>query len=70
MHQIAHAFFEALRSAPPLIRQLKPGGRIVIPVGGPFLAQQLTLVEKEADGRVFTRQLLPVAFVPLIREAP
>lgn len=55
---------------PPLIRQLKPGGRIVIPVGGPFLAQQLTLVEKEADGRVFTRQLLPVAFVPLVRKAP
>ena len=55
---------------PPLIHQLKPGGRIVIPVGGPFLAQQLTLVEKAADGRVHTRQLLPVAFVPLVREAP
>jgi protein-L-isoaspartate(D-aspartate) O-methyltransferase len=55
---------------PPLIAQLKPGGRMVIPVGGPFLAQQLTLVEKATDGRVLTRQLLPVAFVPLVREAP
>jgi protein-L-isoaspartate(D-aspartate) O-methyltransferase len=43
---------------------------MVIPVGGPFLAQQLTLVEKATDGRVLTRQLLPVAFVPLVREAP
>ena len=55
---------------PPLIRQLKPGGRMVIPVGGPFVAQQLTLVEKAADGRVHTRQVLPVAFVPLVRKAP
>lgn len=54
---------------PPLLRQLKPGGRIVIPVGGPFVTQQLTLVEKDADGRVHTRQILPVAFVPLVREA-
>ena len=55
---------------PPLIDQLKSGGRMIIPVGGPFFAQQLTLVEKEAGGRVFTRQVLPVAFVPLVREAP
>src|SRR5512143_3510629 len=45
---------------PPLVRQLKPGGRMVIPVGAPFLAQQLMLVEKRADGTVATRQLLPV----------
>src|SRR5262245_37084322 len=50
---------------PPLVRQLKPGGRMVIPVGPPFLAQQLMLVEKKADGSVSTRQILPVAFVPL-----
>jgi protein-L-isoaspartate(D-aspartate) O-methyltransferase len=50
---------------PPLVRQLKPGGRMVIPVGPPFLAQQLMLVEKRADGTVSTRQVLPVAFVPL-----
>jgi protein-L-isoaspartate(D-aspartate) O-methyltransferase len=50
---------------PALIRQLKPGGRMVIPVGAPFLAQHLMLVEKRDDGSVLTRQLLPVAFVPL-----
>ena len=50
---------------PPLVRQLKPGGRMVIPVGAPFLAQHLVLVDKAADGAVSTRQVLPVAFVPL-----
>jgi len=50
---------------PPLVHQLKPGGVMVIPVGGPFTVQQLTLVEKELDGQVSTRQVLPVAFVPL-----
>jgi protein-L-isoaspartate(D-aspartate) O-methyltransferase len=50
---------------PPLVRQLKPGGRMVIPVGAPFLPQHLTLVDKGADGTVTTRQILPVRFVPL-----
>jgi len=50
---------------PPLIRQLKPGGRMVIPVGAAFMVQQLMLVEKKPDGTVSTRQILPVAFVPL-----
>ncbi len=50
---------------PPLVRQLKPGGRMVIPVGAPFLAQHLTIVDKGVDGRVTTRQILPVQFVPL-----
>jgi protein-L-isoaspartate(D-aspartate) O-methyltransferase len=50
---------------PPLIRQLKPGGHMVIPVGAPFALQYLTLVEVDADHRATTRQLLPVAFVPL-----
>ncbi|MFO1420240.1 MAG: protein-L-isoaspartate(D-aspartate) O-methyltransferase [Candidatus Competibacteraceae bacterium] len=50
---------------PPLIRQLKPGGRMVIPVGAHFMAQYLLLVEKKADGAVATRQILPVRFVPL-----
>jgi protein-L-isoaspartate(D-aspartate) O-methyltransferase len=49
----------------PLVRQLKPGGRMVIPVGTSFLTQQLMVVEKQADGSVTTRQILPVAFVPL-----
>jgi len=55
---------------PPLIRQLKPGGRMVIPVGGPFAAQQLTLVESRGGGHFHTHQLLPVAFVPLVRGGP
>ncbi len=50
---------------PPLVAQLKPGGRMVIPVGAPFLTQTLVLVEKRVDGSVRTRQLLPVRFVPL-----
>jgi protein-L-isoaspartate(D-aspartate) O-methyltransferase len=50
---------------PPLIEQLKPGGRIVIPVGGVFDVQQLTVVDKHADGSLTTRQVLPVRFVPL-----
>lgn len=50
---------------PPLVRQLKPGGRMVIPVGAAFQTQQLLLVEKRADGTVTTRQMMPVAFVPL-----
>jgi protein-L-isoaspartate(D-aspartate) O-methyltransferase len=50
---------------PPLLAQLKPGGRMIIPVGSRFLTQQLVLVEKDADGTVTTRQILPVRFVPL-----
>ena len=52
---------------PPLVEQLKPGGRMVIPVGGPFSAQQLMLVEKQPDDSVTSRQLLPVQFVPFTR---
>jgi protein-L-isoaspartate(D-aspartate) O-methyltransferase len=52
---------------PPLIQQLRPGGRMVIPVGGGFALQHLMLVEKDAEGRVRTRQTLPVRFVPLTR---
>ena len=50
---------------PPLVKQLKPGGRMVIPVGAQFLTQHLLLVEKRPDGKVSTRQILPVRFVPL-----
>jgi protein-L-isoaspartate(D-aspartate) O-methyltransferase len=53
---------------PPLVRQLKPGGRMVIPLGAPFLTQDLILVTKGADGKVSTRSVLPVAFVPLTGE--
>ncbi len=50
---------------PPLLRQLKPGGRMVIPVGAPFQTQQLLFVGKRADGGLTTRQVMPVRFVPL-----
>jgi protein-L-isoaspartate(D-aspartate) O-methyltransferase len=49
---------------PPLVRQLKPGGRMVIPVGTRFQTQYLTLVEKGLDSSITTRQLIPVIFVP------
>ena len=49
---------------PPLIRQLKNGGSMVIPVGTRFQTQQLTLVRKDPDGAVSTKQILPVIFVP------
>lgn len=50
---------------PPLIKQLRPGGKMVIPVGGAFMTQQLMLVEKRNDGKIITKQVLPVIFVPL-----
>jgi len=52
---------------PPLIEQLKPGGRLVIPVGLPGYIQELKLVEKQADGSISSRDILTVAFVPLTR---
>jgi protein-L-isoaspartate(D-aspartate) O-methyltransferase len=55
----------AAASQIPPPQQLKPGGRMVIPLGAPFALQHLVLVERNAEGRVTTRQLLPVAFVPL-----
>jgi protein-L-isoaspartate(D-aspartate) O-methyltransferase len=51
---------------PPLIAQLKDGGTMVIPVGSPFLVQTLMLVEKRG-GKITTRSLMPVRFVPLTR---
>lgn len=67
-----HAPFDAImvtaaagQIPPPLIQQLKPGGRMIIPVGGAFMTQYLMLVEKRLDGTVSTRQILPVRFVPL-----
>jgi protein-L-isoaspartate(D-aspartate) O-methyltransferase len=49
---------------PPLIQQLKPGGRMVLPTGVAD-AQQLVVVDKDASGRVRTREVLPVRFTPL-----
>ncbi len=51
---------------PPLIEQLKDGGRMIIPVGTPFIMQYLILLEK-SDGEVKTTSLIPVRFVPFRR---
>ncbi|MBW1714095.1 MAG: protein-L-isoaspartate(D-aspartate) O-methyltransferase [Deltaproteobacteria bacterium] len=52
---------------PPLLRQLKPGGRMVIPVGRPWFVQDLVLAKKKASGQVQTQTLMAVRFVPLVR---
>jgi protein-L-isoaspartate(D-aspartate) O-methyltransferase len=53
---------------PPLLQQLRPGGRMVIPVGPAGSIQSLTLIEKQADGSIRSQQVIPVRFVPLTRE--
>jgi len=67
-----HAPFDAImvtaapREVPqPLIEQLKPGGRLVVPVGGQAAGQALLLIEKKTDGTVMRRNILAVSFVPL-----
>jgi protein-L-isoaspartate(D-aspartate) O-methyltransferase len=52
---------------PPLVQQLKPGGRMVIPVGPANAIQHLTLLEKQADGTLRSRKVVPVRFVPFTR---
>ena len=49
-----------------LVDQLKPGGRMVIPVGASHAAQELLLVVKKPDGSVEKKSVLPVRFVPLV----
>jgi protein-L-isoaspartate(D-aspartate) O-methyltransferase len=56
----------APRIPPALVAQLKPGGKMVIPVGERSGAQDLTLVEKRADGTAEVKKILPVRFVPLV----
>lgn len=69
-----HAPFDAIivtaapsHIPPPLIEQLKPGGKMAIPVGPQFMGQNLMLVDKRDDGSVVKRNVMPVRFVPLIR---
>ncbi|MET0014037.1 MAG: protein-L-isoaspartate(D-aspartate) O-methyltransferase [Sedimenticola sp.] len=50
---------------PPLVEQLRPGGKLVIPVGLPHYHQELMVVEKGYGGEIGTRDVLGVAFVPL-----
>ncbi len=52
---------------PRLIEQLKPGGRLVIPVGPYRGAQELLVIEAGRDGRAITRRTIAVRFVPLTR---
>jgi protein-L-isoaspartate(D-aspartate) O-methyltransferase len=52
----------------PLVSQLKPGGRMIIPVGDSSEDQLLKVVEKDAFGKVTTRDVIPVRFVPLLRQ--
>lgn len=68
----AHAPFDgvivtaaATHIPPPLTEQLRPGGRLVIPVGLPYMHQELMVVEKDATGHCHTRPVLAVSFVPL-----
>lgn len=49
----------------PLTRQLKAGGKIVIPIGSPYTVQELVVVEKKINGDFILHQILPVRFVPL-----
>lgn len=51
---------------PDLIEQLKPGGRMVIPIGLPYMHQELMILTKDEQGETHTESVLGVAFVPLI----
>jgi protein-L-isoaspartate(D-aspartate) O-methyltransferase len=51
----------------PLIKQLKPGGRMVIPVDNKYYSQDLLIVEKDEDGNIEIKNTIPVRFVPLVR---
>jgi protein-L-isoaspartate(D-aspartate) O-methyltransferase len=58
----------AADSIPPaLVQQLAPGGRLVMPVGDALSYQNLMLVEKDSSGRLGSREIVPVRFVPLLR---
>lgn len=53
----------------PLLDQLNAGGRMVVPVGPTHSIQELRLIEKDADGKLTTRTIAPVRFVPMRRES-
>jgi protein-L-isoaspartate(D-aspartate) O-methyltransferase len=57
---------EAVPSA--LIEQLAPEGKIIIPVGRTYSVQQLVLLTKDKDGKIMKKSLMPVRFVPMLRE--
>ena len=51
-----------------LIDQLAPGGRMILPVGAQFLVQYLWVIEKDDQGTVTKEKILPVRFVPMVKE--
>jgi protein-L-isoaspartate(D-aspartate) O-methyltransferase len=53
---------------PRLVEQLKPGGRMIIPVGSTLSEQVLKVIRKDATGKIETRDVIPVRFVPLRRQ--
>ncbi len=53
---------------PPLVKQLKNGGKMAIPVGRPFQVQKLMVIEKSEQGEIRIKNILPVRFVPLRRK--
>jgi len=68
----AHAPYDAIivtaaagNIPPPLFKQLKPGGKMIIPVKSFSQVQHLVLISKDGNGAMTTRQILPVRFVPL-----
>jgi len=59
----------AARVPLPLLDQLRPGGRLVIPLGAPGAVQQLVKLTRNSDGRIACEELCPVRFVPLVGAA-
>jgi len=54
----------------PLLDQLRPGGRLVIPIGSQLGGQTLAAIDKQLDGKFEKREILAVRFVPLTRNPP
>ena len=52
---------------PPLLEQLKPGGRLVLPLGRPGSKQELTVITRQGEAGFEIRAVLPVTFVPFLR---
>jgi len=70
-----HAPFDAIigtaaagRIPEPLIEQLKPGGRMILPYGSPYGFQYLVLITKDKDGNLKSKNVMPVRFVPMTGE--
>jgi protein-L-isoaspartate(D-aspartate) O-methyltransferase len=55
---------------PPLWDQIRPGGRIVIPIGGTFSVQRLVVIEKTEDGKRRSESVMDVRFVPMTGRGP